>query len=66
MSSCIQITGFDQMVSEGKISTIQVFYERIAQEIYNTRKKNYTWGFKVIEPDFLNFSNRIILVSKAL
>lgn len=52
------------MVSEGQISTIQVFYERIAQEIYNTRKKNYSWGFKVIEPDFINLSSRIILVSK--
>lgn len=43
---------------------IQVFFERIAQEIYNTRKKNYSWGFRVIEPEFLNFSNRIFLSSK--
>ena len=64
VSACIEIPGFDTMVSEGEISTIQVFFERIAQEIYNTRKKNYSWGFRVIEPEFLNFSNRIILVSK--
>ena len=64
VTSCIQIPGFDAMVAKGDISTIQVFFERIAQEIYNTRKKNYTWGFRVIEPEFHNFSDRIILVSK--
>ncbi len=64
VSSCIQITGFEEMVKSGDISRIQVFYERIAQEIYNARKKNYTWGFRVIEPEFLNFSDQIILVSK--
>ncbi len=62
--SCIQIPEFDKMITGGEISTIQVFYERIAQEIYNTRKQNYSWGFRVIEPEFLNFSDRIILVSK--
>ncbi len=62
--SCIEILGFDRLVEEGEISTIQVFYERVAQEIYNTRKKNYSWGFKVIEPDFLNLSDRIYLSSK--
>jgi hypothetical protein len=41
-----------------------VFLERIGQEIYNTRKKNYSWGFKVIEPEFLNFSEHMVLVSK--
>lgn len=64
VSSHIQIPGFDEMVSKGEISTIQVLYERIAQENYNTRKRNYSWGFLVIEPEFLNFSDRIILVSK--
>lgn len=64
VSSCIQIPGFDKMVENGEVSTIQAFFERIAQEIYNTRKKNYSWGFRVIEPEFLNFSDRIILVSK--
>lgn len=64
VSSCIQIPGFDILVKNGEISTIQVLFERIAQEIYNTRKKNYSWGFGVIEPEFLNFSDRIILVSK--
>ncbi len=62
--SCIEIQGFDRLVREGEISTIQVFYERVAQEIYNTRKKNYSWGFKVIEPEFLNLSGRIYLTSK--
>ena len=55
LSSYIQIPEFDKMVTDGEISTIQVFYERIAQEIYNTRKKNYSWGFRVIEPEFLNY-----------
>ena len=64
VSACIQIPGFDTMVANKEISTIQVLFERIAQEIYNTRKKNYSWGFRVIEPEFLNFSDRIILVSK--
>ncbi|MEN8229666.1 MAG: hypothetical protein ABFS38_16010 [Bacteroidota bacterium] len=64
VTSCIQIPEFEKMVSKGEISKIQVFFERIAQEIYNTRKKNYTWGFGVIEPEFHNFSDRIILVSK--
>ncbi len=62
--SCIEILGFNRLVEEGEISTIQVFYERVAQEIYNTRKKNYSWGFKVIEPEFLNLSDRIYLTSK--
>lgn len=64
VSSCIQIPGFDEMVSTGEISTIQILYERVAQEIYNTRKRNYSWGFLAIEPEFLNFSDNIILVSK--
>lgn len=64
VSSCIEIQGFHRLVEEGEISTIQVFYERVAQEIYNTRKKNYSWGFKVIEPEFLNLSDRILLSSK--
>jgi hypothetical protein len=62
--SIIEIQGFHDLVKKGEISTIQVFFERIAQEIYNTRKKNYSWGFRVIEPEFLNFSNRMYLSSK--
>ena len=62
--SCIEIQGFNDLVKEGQTSTIQVFYERIAQEIYNSRKKNYSWGFKVIEPEFLNLSDRIYLSSR--
>ena len=65
VSSCIEIQGFNRLVEEGEISTIQVFYERVAQEIYNARKKNYSWGFKVIEPEFLNHSDRIFLSSRA-
>jgi len=64
VSSCIQIPGFDEMVMKRDILTIQVLYERIAQDIYSTRKRNYSWGFLAIEPEFLNFSDRIILVSK--
>ena len=64
VSSTIQILGFDDLISKGEISTLQVFYERVAQEIYNARKKNYSWGFGVIEPEFLNFSDRMVLVSK--
>lgn len=64
VSSCIEILDFDKMVSEGEVSKIQVFFERIGQEIYNTRKKNYSWGFKVIEPEFINFSEHMVLVSK--
>lgn len=64
VNSCIEILGFDEMVANGDIAKIQVLYEMIGQEIYNTRKKNYSWGFRVIEPQFINFSERIILVSK--
>lgn len=64
VSSIIEILGFDEMVERGEISTLQVFYERIGQEIYNSRKKNYSWGFGVIEPEFLNFSEHVVLVSK--
>ena len=64
LSACIEILGFNEMVAKNEIDKIQVFYETIGQEIYNARKKNYSWGFRVIEPQFLNFSERIILVSK--
>lgn len=64
LCSCIEIIGFDEMADKGEISKIQVFYERIGQKIYNIRKKNYSWGFKVIEPQFLNFSERLILSSR--
>ncbi|MEZ5071511.1 MAG: hypothetical protein R2751_11215 [Bacteroidales bacterium] len=64
VSSCIEIIGFDDLMNSGEIATIQVFYERVAQEIYETRKKNYSWGFGVIEPEFLNLSEHMILVSK--
>jgi len=64
VSSCIEILNFSGMIAEGEISRIQVLYERIGQEIYSTRKKNYSWGFRVIEPQFLNFSDRLVLVSK--
>ncbi len=64
LSACIEILGFNEMIANHEIDKIQVFYENIGQEIYNARKKNYSWGFRVIEPQFLNFSERIILVSK--
>ncbi len=64
VSSWIEILNFDEMIANGEISKIQVLFERIGQEIYNTRKKNYTWGFIVIEPEFINFSKSIVLVSK--
>ena len=64
VSSYIEILNFSDMIAGGEISRIQVLYERIGQEIYNTRKKNYSWGFRVIEPQFLNFSDRLVLVSK--
>jgi hypothetical protein len=62
--SCIEIFDLPGMVEEEDVSTFQVFLERVAQEIYNTRKKNYSWGFRVIEPEFINFAERIVLVSK--
>lgn len=64
LSSCIEILGFQEMVANNEIDKIQVFYERMGQEIYNARKKNYSWGFRVIEPQFLNFSERITLASR--
>ncbi len=64
VSSCIEILGFEEMIGQGDVSRIQVFFERIGQEIYSTRKKNYSWGFRVIEPEFINFSERIVLVSR--
>ncbi len=64
LSACIEIIGFNEMISNNEIDKIQVFYEKIGQEIYNARKKNYSWGFRVIEPQFLNFSERIILASR--
>lgn len=64
VSSCIEILDFDEMVMSGEISKIQVFFERIGQEIYNARKKNYSWGFRIIEPEFFNLSGRILLISK--
>lgn len=64
LSCTIRIHGFDTMVEHNEISRIQVFFERLAQEIYNTRKKNYSWGFRVIEPELSNYSDRINLVSK--
>lgn len=64
VSSCIQIPRFEELMANNEIDTIQVFLERVAQEIYNTRKKNYSWGFRVIEPEFLNLADRMILVSQ--
>jgi len=64
VSSTIEILNFNEMVTNGEISTLQVLFERIAQEIYHTRKKNYTWGFRVIEPELFNHADRITLVSK--
>ena len=64
LTACIEILNFDDLLQKGEINTIQVFYESIAQEIYNTRKKNYTWGFRVIEPEFRNFMGNLVLVSK--
>lgn len=64
LCACIEIIEFDDMLDNGEIDRIQVFYERIGQEIYNTRKKNYSWGFRVIEPLFLNYSDRMVLTSR--
>jgi len=64
LTACIQIPDFNTLVFNNGVATIQVFYEKIAQEIYNTRKKNYSWGFGVIEPRFINFCDQLILVSK--
>ncbi|HER08853.1 MAG TPA: hypothetical protein ENO20_08095 [Bacteroides sp.] len=64
VSAFIEILEFDDLIKNKEIAKIQVFFERIAQEIYENRKKNYTWGFRVIEPEFLNFCKRIVLISK--
>jgi len=64
VSSCIEILNFNEMITNREIITLQVLFERIAQEIYNTRKKNYTWGFSVIEPELFNHAERITLVSR--
>lgn len=62
--SCIQLPDFPSLLAKGQVSTIQVFFERVAQEIYSTRKKNYSWGFGVIEPRFINFCDQILLISR--
>ncbi len=62
--SCIQLPDMDALVRNGQVDTVQVFFERVAQEIYNTRKKNYSWGFGVIEPEFINLCDKMILISK--
>lgn len=64
LSAWIQFPDFNSLVVGNQVPTIQVLYERIAQEIYNTRKKNYSWGFGVIEPRFINFCDQMILVSR--
>jgi hypothetical protein len=64
LSCYIEILDFDKIANRGETNKIQVFYERIGQEIYNTRKRNYSWGFRVIEPQFFNFSERMVLVSR--
>jgi hypothetical protein len=64
VSAFIEILGFDEMLEKKEISRLQVFFEHVAQEIYNTRKKNYSWGFSVIEPEFLNLCEKIFLISK--
>jgi hypothetical protein len=64
VSAFIEILGFEEMLEKKEISKLQVFYERVGQEIYNTRKKNYSWGFRVIEPEFLNFCKNMILISR--
>jgi hypothetical protein len=64
VSSILEIMDFGNIMERGDINMIQVFFERIAQEIYNARKKNYSWGFRVIEPEFLQFSERMVLVSR--
>jgi hypothetical protein len=64
VSSILEIMDFGKIMETGDINMVQVFFERIAQEIYNARKKNYSWGFRVIEPEFLQFSERMILVSR--
>jgi len=62
--SLTEILNFDELVTSGETGTIQVLIERIAQEIYNARKKNYNWGFRVIEPEIYNDSEQIRLVSQ--
>jgi len=64
VSSCIEVLDFSSMLEDGDLPKIQVFYEKIAQEIYNARKKNYSWGFSVIEPEFINLNDRLVLVAK--
>ncbi len=60
----IEVLGFEEMMRNKEISMIQVFLERVGQEIYETRKKNYTWGFRVIEPEFMNLCKRMVLISR--
>ena len=64
VSAFIEILGFDEMLKKKEIARLQVFFERVAQEIYHTRKKNYSWGFRVIEPEFINICERIFLISE--
>lgn len=64
VSAFIEILGFNEMLKNKEIPKLQVFFERVGHQIYNIRKKNYSWGFRVIEPEFLNFCGYMVLISR--
>lgn len=59
----MEIPGFRDLIEENKIADIEKFYLHLAQEIYETRRKNYSLGLRVIEPRLDVYAHRVSLSS---
>lgn len=60
----IDLIDFDEMVHHRQIRNIFDFFEKLAEELYHTRTKNYSWGFKVIEPEIRQSGSNMILQAR--
>jgi hypothetical protein len=59
LTAVVEIMNNDYFMESEKFHEIQLFYEELAREIYNSQLHHYSYGFGIIEPEIRIISNRI-------
>jgi len=63
LTAVIEIMNFEAFLKPEKLSDLKSFYDELAQEIYYSKRLNYSHGLEVVKPEIRIISNRIYLFS---
>ncbi len=61
VTAFINVTGINELVEEEEFDKINKFYHDLSQDIYDTRRNNYSLGLRVIEPEMIVSNSHIRL-----